>query len=1272
MPGLHQKGFNITGEISMLFSDQVTSAIKLAPNNENRQFTMQADVLLEGDRPFKALFNASLDAMLLADDSGHYVDANPVACRLFGLKREQIIGRCIHDFAAMEFDFEQAWQNFLNQGQERGQFSLIRLDGDVREVDYTATAHLLPHLHLSILRDITPETPVKPASDEPEAAYRLEQIAHHIPGAIYQFCLEPDGTMYFPYISEGVRAIYGVSPTRIQNNCQDLFDIVHPDDLERVYQSIQKSAEQLQFWSCEYRVNHPNGRQLWLLGQAMPQREETGRITWYGYIRDITSQKVSQLALQSSENKFRNVIETINDMVFILDQDGSFSYVSPTFHTVMGYELTDFSSQPFANFIHPEDLEMCLMKFQQALKQDRVSGLEYRVLHQDGHYYWHRANLAPLKDSGTEVSQCLGIASYIDDIKQAQLALQESKARLDFVLEAVGEGTWEWNLQTNSVTYSQEWPKLLGCRPEALTNTQQDWESRLHPHDRVRAYEDMSRYLSGETRIYESEHRLRCEDGTYRWILSRGQVIERDESGNPIRFIGLFRDISERKANEAALAELTATLQQAQEVAHIGHWSFDLVTEDINWSAEVFRIFGLNPEEPEPSFSEHLQHIHPDDRGFFSQRVAEAASGKPQNFDVAIVLPEGEIRYVNSRIQLESQDGEVLRMFGTVMDITDRKTAELELERFFTVGLDLLCIADFNGNFHRLNRAWEMTLGYSLDELEGQPFLDFVHPDDVDPTLAAMSDLGKFSHVNRFVNRYRDKQGNYHSIEWLAAPHGDLIYAAARDITARLETEATLQALVSRTQLLNAISDEIRNSLDLNTILQNAVNAIAAELQVDICTFGWYNTQSTPPIWQVVNERKDASISSWLGSYQLEKFPTLFEHILEDGLYSLDIQKTDDQELTSFLHDSEISLYLALPVHTVSGQVGGFEMGRIDGDRPWETDEIELLENIANQVAIAIQQAQLYTESQQKSQALEQAYRDLQETQVQLIQAEKMSSLGQLVGGVAHEINNPVSFIYGNLSHVADYTRDLLRLVEMYQQNYGTSEPAIADCIAEIDLDFIIDDCPKTINSMKVGAERIRDIVKSLRTFSRLDESDFKAVNLHDNLESTLLILQNRLNGRGGTPAIQVLKDYGDLPKIACYSGLLNQVFMNILINGIDAIEEKQNRLPVETQSDYQGCLRLRTRLENGIVSISIQDNGTGMSPEVRSKIFNPFFTTKPIGTGTGMGLSTSYQIVTQNHKGHLYCTSEVGQGSVFVIQLPQVPEKRPSRDGGNTLNRVS
>ncbi|WP_159783707.1 PAS domain-containing sensor histidine kinase [Sodalinema gerasimenkoae] len=1266
----------------MLFPHQVHCEVESKVSLEIETPRM----ILWDDRPtitnsqaFQSLLNATFDAILIANDEGHYVEANPAACQLFGLQHEQLVGRSIRDFVAADFDVHKGWQTFLAQGQDHGEFCLIRGDGTVRQVEYTATANFVPHRHLSIFRDVTPqkaaqtqirtlcnalsharanrknESEAIPHTSPADGQYRLQQIAHHIPGVMYQFCLEPDGTMYFPYVSEGTQSIYGISPETVEENCNVVFEIIHPEDLPYVSQSIFESAKHLSPWYCEYRINHPNGSQLWLVGNATPQQDDNGRIIWYGYIQDITDQKVSQLILQASENKFRNVIENINDMVFTIDPDGTFGYVSPAFKNIMGYEPTDLSNQLFSIFIYPEDLQICLDKFESVLNGEKVEDLECRIRHEDGHYYWHRSNLSPLHSQDGDVESCLGIASYIDNRKQSEIALRESKARLDFLLQGVGDGIWDWNMQTNTINYSPEWLILLGCDANQPTqNKAEEWENRLHPDDRDMAHQDMARYLKGETPYYQSEHRLRCEDGTYKWILSRGQVIERDEQGNPVQFIGLFSDISERKANEAALENLTNQLKQAQQVAHIGHWSFDLKTQKLSWSDQVFRIFGISPNEPEPTFTEHLRQIHPEDQYIFEKRLVEAALGIPQNFDYRGVRPNGEVRYINSRLELEFHQGQVVQIFGTAMDVTERKVAELELERFFTVGLDLLCIADTSGRFHRLNRAWEETLGYNLNELKQQSFLEFVHPEDVEATLEAVAELRNNKEVTRFVNRYRDKQGSYHYLEWVSAPYGEVIYAAARDITSRLQVEAALKSLASRSQLLNSISDEIRNSLDLNTILQNAVNAIVAELQVNICTFGWYDGQVDPPQWQVSKEQKNSELASWIGVYHLDEFPKFLEHVLNEEPYQVDIEDSQDYELTRFCKESGVATYLLLPLHTTGGKIGGFEMGRISRDRLWEEDEIDILNSIVNQVTIAIQQAQLYEDSQQKTQALENAYRELQETQVQLIQAEKMSSLGQLVGGVAHELNNPVSFVYGNLAHVADYAQDLLHLLNRYQDIYGTSDAAIADCIEEIDLDFLMEDFPKTINSMKVGAERIRDIVKSLRTFSRLDEADFKEVNLHENLDSTLLILQNRLNGRGGTPEIEVIKDYGNLPKVACYSGLLNQVFMNLLINAIDAIEEQRHCGVADRTSDYHGRLVLSTRLEGEMISIQIEDNGIGILPQVQEKIFNPFFTTKPIGSGTGMGLSTSYQIITQNHKGQLYCTSVPGQGSCFMIRLPR------------------
>ncbi|WP_348234301.1 ATP-binding protein [Trichocoleus sp. DQ-U1] len=264
-----------------------------------------------------------------------------------------------------------------------------------------------------------------------------------------------------------------------------------------------------------------------------------------------------------------------------------------------------------------------------------------------------------------------------------------------------------------------------------------------------------------------------------------------------------------------------------------------------------------------------------------------------------------------------------------------------------------------------------------------------------------------------------------------------------------------------------------------------------------------------------------------------------------------------------------------------------------------------------------------------------------------------MSSLGQLVAGIAHEINNPVNFIYGNLAHTDEYTKDLLNLLKLYQHHYSHPVPEIQDEMAAIDLDFLIGDLPKMLTSMKVGAERIRQIVLSLRNFSRLDEAEMKAVDIHEGIESSLLILQNRLKTKPDHPGIQLIKEYGDLPQVECYAGQLNQVFMNLLTNAIDALEERMERGEENTKS-YIPKICIRTSVVNSDrVLISIADNGLGMTEAMKKQLFNPFFTTKPVGKGTGLGLSISYQIVVEKHGGQLHCLSEPGQGTEFAIAIP-------------------
>ncbi|MBD1893660.1 ATP-binding protein [Coleofasciculus sp. FACHB-129] len=479
------------------------------------------------------------------------------------------------------------------------------------------------------------------------------------------------------------------------------------------------------------------------------------------------------------------------------------------------------------------------------------------------------------------------------------------------------------------------------------------------------------------------------------------------------------------------------------------------------------------------------------------------------------------------------------------------------------------------------------------------------------------------------------------------------------------QSEARFRELAQREELLNRLASQIRSSLDLNTILETAVQEIRRLLQIEQCLFMWYRPNGESASWEILHEAKVDNLPSFLGCYPEE--PTSFQviQLLNREIIHLDnIEALTDPNSRQFFQSLGYVSILNFPIMTRTGELGVVACGQFSSPRTWHDDEVELLSAVCDQVAIAINQAELYTQTreaaaiaQAHATRLETTLQELQRTQSQLVQSEKMSSLGQLVAGVAHEINNSVNFIYGNLAPASEYTRDILGLLQLYQQQYPHPTPEIQDEIAAIDLDFLIKDLPKLLSSMNVGAERICEIVRSLRNFSRLDEAEMKLVDIHEGIESTLLILQNRFKSKPDHPPIQLIKEYGNLPKVECYPGQLNQVFMNLLTNAIDALDESNKKRSLEQIKADASIIRIRTDvLTNNRVAIKISDNGPGMAEEVRKRLFDPFFTTKPVGIGTGLGLSISYQIVVEKHGGQLKCISAPGQGAQFLIEIPLHP----------------
>ncbi len=966
------------------------------------------------------------------------------------------------------------------------------------------------------------------------------------------------------------------------------------------------------------------------------------------------------------EAKYYSMFENAVSGIFQTTPEGRYLSANPALARIYGYNsaaelmgsLTNISDQLY---VAPDRRSEFVAVLQTC---GIVSDFESQIYRRDGTVIWIAENARAVRDESGKLLYYEGFVEDITQRKKAEAGLRESEERLRMVIEGVKDYAI-FMLDTNG--YVASWnsgaKRILGYGACEIVGKNSEC---FYTSEDIAIGKPQEKLVTATAAgRYESQGWRFRKDGSRFWANIIVTPL-RDERRELQGFSQIMQDITKQKQAAEEKMQLIASLQASEKKFRTLYESTTdavmLLDEQgfLDCNPATLNLFGCSTESEfcgkHPSeFSPLLQPNGQDSTSLSQERINTALEMGNCRFDWLHCRLDGS--EFPAEVLLTSMDiGGKMGLQAVVRDITYRvqaqvalkqaneilecrvkeRTSQLEAaikqlslseEKFskaFRSSPDPMTITTFaEGKFLEVNDSFLSALGYFREEIIGHkvPELNiWVKPQD---------------RLN--FRRILQEQGVVRSQECeFKMKSGSVVVCLLSAELINLDGELCMLAVMTDITDRKHAEEALRESQRALSTLMSNLPGMA------------YRFRNDP-------DRSMEFVSE--GCYQLAGYsPEEFIGTRQVSIAKL--THPDDRDL--LWNAVQVALEQNRPYQL------NYRITAKNGEVKWvweqglgvfsDTGELIALEGLITDISEQKRSEEALVRSQteltQQKIQLENTLHELQQTQAVLIHTEKMSTLGQMVAGVAHEINNPVSSVCGNLVHVGHYTEDLLDLIDMYQQHCPQPPASIQTKIEDIELEFLLEDLPKAMSSMQIGADRIREIVRSLRTFSRKDDSQMSKVNLHEGIEGTLLILQSRLKARGNYPEIAVIKDYGNLPLVECYSGKINQVFMNLIGNAIDAIEEYNEGRSVAEAKANRSKIKIRTEVQNSNAIIRISDNGPGIPAEVCQQLFEAFFTTKPAGKGTGLGLSISYKVI-EEHGGKLSCVSAPGQGAEFLIEMP-------------------